>query len=151
WCPSYGWRRQATPKCLLDHAVATQNEGLKQCPLEGTCGLQIDDQLELLRTLHRQVAGPGASENRAHVVGAAADSDRAGRVRCRCSVKMSSPRGYQSRRAKERRGPRAEGVPSGAGVGIECFCDVAGAIAGPPNTPWVSSLLATQLGGDTFT
>ena len=54
-----------------------------------------------------------------------------------------------TRQGEER--PRAEGVPSGAGVGVECFCDVAGAVACPPNTPGVSSLLATQLGGDTFT
>jgi hypothetical protein len=47
--------------------------------------------------------------------------------------------------------PRAEGVPSGADVGVEGFCDVAGAVACPPNTLCVSSLLATQLGGDTFT
>jgi len=71
--------------------------------------------------------------------------------RCRCSVKMSSPRGYQSRRARERTGPRAEGVPSGAGVGVECFCDVAAVVGCPSNTSCRSSLLATQLGGDTFT
>ena len=70
---------------------------------------------------------------------------------CRCSVKMSSPRGYQSRRARERKGPRAEGVPSGAGAGVERFCDVAAAVGCPPNTSCRSSLWATQLGGDTFT
>src|SRR5205823_2279125 len=70
---------------------------------------------------------------------------------CRCSVKMSSPRGYQSRRARERTGPRAEGVPSGADVDMECFYDLAAVIGCPPNTSCRSSLLATQLGGDTCT
>ena len=64
---------------------------------------------------------------------------------------MPSPRGYQSRRARERTGPRAEGVPSGADVDVECFYDLAAVIGCPPNTSCPSSLLATQLGGDTFT
>jgi hypothetical protein len=66
---------------------------------------------------------------------------------CRCSVKMSSPRGYQSRRARESTGPMAEGVPSGADVDVECFYDLAAVIGCPPNTSCPSSLLATQLGG----
>ena len=61
------------------------------------------------------------------------------------------PPGYQSRRARERTGPRAEGVPSGAGVSVECFCDVTAVVGCPPNASCRSSLLATQLGGDTFT
>jgi hypothetical protein len=73
------------------------------------------------------------------------------RTPCRCSVKMSSPRGYQSRRAREKTGPRAEGVPSGADVDVECFYDLAAVIGCPPNTSCQSSLLAIQLGGDTFT
>jgi hypothetical protein len=46
--------------------------------------------------------------------------------------------------------PRAEGAPSGAGVGAECFYEVAVMIGWPPNVSWPSLLLAIQLGGDTF-
>ena len=61
------------------------------------------------------------------------------------------PPGVSVTTRKERTGPRAKGVPSGAAVDVECFFDVAAVVGCPPNTSCLSSLLATQLGGDIFT
>src|SRR5713226_5811660 len=70
---------------------------------------------------------------------------------CRCSVKMSSPRGYQSRRARERTGPRAEGVPSGADVDVECFYDPGSRDRLPAQHFVPVFALRHTAGGDTFT
>src|SRR5712691_6505204 len=65
------WPARLTPGPFswMDQLIRAQQQGLRDRQAERLRGLEVDDQLELGRLLHRQVGGLGALQDLIHVRG----------------------------------------------------------------------------------
>jgi len=68
-----GKRRVSCRRAVsLDHLVGAQENGGWNFQTDGSRRLEIDDQVELRRLLHRKISRLGAFENSIHILGRAA-------------------------------------------------------------------------------
>jgi hypothetical protein len=65
----FGWARPCIP--LADHLVRPEEEHRRNGEAQCLCRLEVDDQLELYRPLHRQLGGFRAFEDLVHEIGGA--------------------------------------------------------------------------------
>src|SRR3981081_24037 len=63
--------RSAHPSVSFDHLIGARQQPARNGELECLYGLAIDDELELDRSLHREIAGLGPVENPIHIGGRA--------------------------------------------------------------------------------
>jgi len=72
WPPIIALQEQQH-SCSFDHLVGGSEQGLRHGEAERLGGLEVDDQLELGRFLHRKIGRVRALDNAVHVIGGPAE------------------------------------------------------------------------------
>jgi hypothetical protein len=100
----FGW---ASPCArLLDHLVRLEQERRRDREAQGLGGLQVDDEIELHRPLHRQVPWLGAFRDAIHIVGRAPEQIREARsIAHQAPFGHGAPLGHGASAVEQRREP----------------------------------------------